>query len=99
MVQHLPRSKLAGRRVGEITDDPHSGIRRCHLAGEETEGPPEAGESLVSSDGARSALAEHRGRIVKTSGDALLVEFAIVVGAVRYGIEARPARAGLTVPA
>jgi TolB-like protein/class 3 adenylate cyclase len=32
-------------------------------------------------------IAEHRGRIVKTTGDGLLVEFASVVGAVRCGAE------------
>src|SRR5207249_1430062 len=32
-------------------------------------------------------IAEHRGRIVKTTGDGLLVEFASVVDAVRYAVE------------
>src|SRR5262245_35715571 len=30
---------------------------------------------------------EHRGRIVKTTGDGMLVEFASVVDAVRYAVE------------
>jgi TolB-like protein/class 3 adenylate cyclase len=40
-------------------------------------------------------IAEHHGRIVKTTGDGLLVEFASVVDAVRYAVEvqqAMPAR-------
>src|SRR5437870_3205207 len=32
-------------------------------------------------------IAEHRGRIVKTTGDGLLVEFASVVDAMRYAVE------------
>ena len=32
-------------------------------------------------------IAEHRGRIVKTTGDGLLVEFASVVDAVRSAVE------------
>ena len=32
-------------------------------------------------------IAEHRGRIVKTTGDGLLVEFASVVNAVRCAVE------------
>ncbi len=32
-------------------------------------------------------IAEHRGRVVKTTGDGLLVEFASVVDAVRYAVE------------
>jgi len=32
-------------------------------------------------------IAEHRGRIVKTTGDGLLAEFASVVDAVRYAVE------------
>jgi TolB-like protein len=39
-------------------------------------------------------LAEHRGRIVKTTGDGLLVEFASVVDAVRYAGEVQSAIAG-----
>jgi adenylate cyclase len=38
-------------------------------------------------------IAEHRGRIVKTSGDSLLVEFASVVDAVRCAVEVNEAMA------
>jgi class 3 adenylate cyclase/TolB-like protein/Tfp pilus assembly protein PilF len=38
-------------------------------------------------------IAEHRGRIVKTTGDGMLVEFASVVEAVRYAIEIQRAMA------
>src|SRR6516165_4599337 len=36
-------------------------------------------------------IAEHRGRIVKTTGDGLLAEFASVVDAVRYAVEVQRA--------
>jgi len=39
-------------------------------------------------------IAEHRGRIVKTTGDGLLVEFPSVVDAVRWAIEVQRAMAG-----
>jgi adenylate cyclase len=38
-------------------------------------------------------IAEHRGRIVKTTGDGLLVEFGSVVDAVRYAVEIQRAMA------
>src|SRR5215831_17544951 len=38
-------------------------------------------------------IAEHRGRIVKTTGDGMLVEFASVVDAVRYAVEVQRAMA------
>jgi adenylate cyclase len=38
-------------------------------------------------------IAEHRGRIVKTTGDGVLVEFASVVGAVRCAVEVQEAMA------
>src|SRR5437879_12442530 len=38
-------------------------------------------------------IAEHRGRIVKTTGDGLLVEFASVVDAVRCAVEVQQAMA------
>jgi class 3 adenylate cyclase len=41
----------------------------------------------LRSDLADPKIEEHRGRIVKTTGDGLLVEFASVVDAVRCGVE------------
>ena len=38
-------------------------------------------------------IAEHRGRIVKTTGDGLLVEFQSVIDAVRYAVELQRAMA------
>jgi adenylate cyclase len=38
-------------------------------------------------------IAEHRGRIVKTTGDGLLIEFASVVDALRCGVELQRALA------
>jgi TolB-like protein len=40
-------------------------------------------------------IAEHHGRIVKTTGDGMLVEFASVVDAVRCAVEVQQAMAGL----
>jgi class 3 adenylate cyclase len=43
-------------------------------------------------------IAEHRGRIVKTTGDGLLVEFASVVDALRCAAEVRTALAEVNAP-
>ena len=43
-------------------------------------------------------IAEHRGRIVKTTGDGLLVEFASVVDAVRCAVEIQREMAGRNAP-
>jgi adenylate cyclase len=40
-------------------------------------------------------IAEHRGRIVKNTGDGLLAEFGSVVDAVRYATEVQRGRQGL----
>jgi len=42
-------------------------------------------------------IAEHRGRVVKTSGDGILIEFASVVDAVRLAIEVQRALAAQNV--
>ena len=42
-------------------------------------------------------IAEHRGRIVKTTGDGLLVEFASVVDAVRCAVEVQETMAGRNI--
>src|SRR5215475_14037043 len=43
-------------------------------------------------------IAEHQGRIVKTTGDGLLVEFASVVGALRCAAELQTAMAESNAP-
>ena len=42
-------------------------------------------------------IAEHRGRLVKTTGDGLLVEFASVVDALRCAVEVQQAEERLAV--
>jgi adenylate cyclase len=43
-------------------------------------------------------IAEHRGRLVKTTGDGLLVEFASVVDALRCAVEVQREMAGRSTP-
>jgi hypothetical protein len=45
----------------------------------------------IPKDASRSENPEHRGRIVKTTGDGLLVEFSSVVDAVRRAVEVQEA--------
>src|SRR5262249_44830616 len=48
---------------------------------------------LLRRDVVDPKIAEHRGRIVKTTGDGLLVEFASIVDAVRCAVEVQHAMA------
>src|SRR5438477_2821636 len=72
------------RRLAAIVSADVAGYSR--LMGEDEEG------TLAALKGHRRELldpkiAEHRGRIVKTTGDGLLAEFASVVDAVRCAVE------------
>jgi adenylate cyclase len=74
------------RRLAAILAADVAGYSR--LMGVDEEG------TLAALKGHRSELidpkiAEHRGRIVKTTGDGALIEFASAVDAVRYGNPAR----------
>jgi adenylate cyclase len=53
-----------------------------------------AGLKAIKRELADPKIAEHRGRIVKTTGDELLVEFASVVDAVRCAVEVQQEMAG-----
>jgi class 3 adenylate cyclase len=62
------------------------------LMGTDEEGTLAAVKAIRRELGDRK-IAEHRGRIVKTTGDGLLVEFASVVNAVRCAVEVQRAMA------
>src|SRR5271155_2095560 len=77
-------SDRAERRLGAILAADIAGYSRLMGADEE--------DTLAALRATRRELgdpkiAEHRGRIVKTTGDGLLVEFASVVDAVRCAVE------------
>jgi len=79
------------RRLAAILAADVAGYSR--LMGEDEEG------TLASLKAIRRELAdpkikEHRGRIVKTTGDGLLLEFASVVDAVRCAVEVQPMTLG-----
>jgi class 3 adenylate cyclase len=76
--------RIVERRLAAILAADVAGYSR--LMGMDEEG------TLVQLKGHRQALVdpqieEHRGRIVKTTGDGMLVEFASVVDAVRCAVE------------
>ena len=74
----------AERRLAAILAADVAGYSR--LMGEDEEGTL-AALRAVRRELADPKIAEHRGRIVKTTGDGLLAEFASVVDAVRCAVE------------
>ena len=72
------------RRLAAILAVDVAGYSR--LMGEDEEGTL-AALRAVRRELSDPKIAEHRGRIVKTTGDGLLVEFASVVDAVRCAVE------------
>jgi TolB-like protein/class 3 adenylate cyclase len=72
------------RRLAAILAADVAGYSR--LMGEDEEGTL-AALKAIRRELADPKIKEHRGRIVKTTGDGLLLEFASVVDAVRYAVE------------
>ena len=79
-----PRRERVERRLAAILAVDVAGYSR--LMGEDEEGAL-AALRAVRRELADPKIAEHRGRIVKTTGDGLLAEFASVVDAVRCAVE------------
>jgi adenylate cyclase len=75
------------RRVAAILAADVAGYSR--LMGENEEGTLAALKAIRPELG-DPKIAEHRGRIAKTTGDGLLVEFPSVVNAVRCAVEVQP---------
>src|SRR5713226_6731847 len=80
--------KRVERRLAAIMAADVAGYSR--LMGEDEEGTLAALKAIRRELG-DPKIAEHRGRIVKTTGDGLLVEFASVVDAVRCAVEVQRA--------
>ena len=78
------------RRLAAILAADVAGYSR--LMGEDEEGTHERLKALRR-DLVDLKIAEHHGRIVKTTGDGMLVEFPSVVDAVRCAVEVQPAMA------
>src|SRR5271154_2484240 len=76
------------RRLAAILTADVAGYSR--LMGEDEEGTLAALKAIRCELG-DPKIAEHRGRVVKTTGDGLLAEFASVVDAVRYAVEVQRA--------
>jgi|SRR5215472_6632906 len=72
------------RRLAAVLAADVAGYSR--LMGEDEEGT-HAALTALRREVAEPKIAEHRGRVVKTAGDGLLVEFASVVDAVRCAVE------------
>src|ERR1700730_19476174 len=72
------------RRLAAILADDVAGYSR--LMGEDEEGM-HAALTALRREVSDPKIAEHRGRIVKTTGDGLLVEFASVVDPVRRAVD------------
>ena len=81
-------SQMSGQRIerklAAILAADVAGYSR--LMGEDEEGTL-AALKAIRRELAEPKIAEHRGRIVKTTGDGLLAEFASVVDAVRCAVE------------
>src|ERR1700682_1797528 len=78
-----PEGKRVDRRLAAILAADVSGYSR--LIGADEEGTLAALKAIRAELG-DPKIAEHRGRIVKTTGDGMLVEFASVVDAVRCAV-------------
>ena len=78
MDQHRPERRLAAILAADM-------VGYSRLTGRDEEGTL-ARLGAVRRDLIDPAIAEHRGRLVKTTGDGLLVEFASVVDAVRCAL-------------
>src|SRR6202045_5460662 len=76
------------RRLAAILAADAAGYSR--LMGEDEEGT-HAALTALRRELSDPRIAEHRGRIVKTTGDGLLVEFPSVVDAVRCAVELQQA--------
>src|SRR6266567_1253572 len=76
------RERVA-RRLAAILAADVAGYSR--LMGEDEEGT-HAGLTALRREVSDTNIAEHRGHIVKTTGDGLLVEFASIVDAVRCAV-------------
>jgi adenylate cyclase len=85
------REQRAERRLAAILAADVAGYSR--LMGADEEGTL-AALKAIRRDLSDPRIAEHRGRIVKTTGDGLLVEFASVVDAVRCAVEMQQGMAG-----
>ena len=72
------------RRLAAILAADIAGYSR--LMGEDEEGT-HAALTALRREVAEPKIAEHRGRVVKTAGDGLLVEFASVVDLVRCAVD------------
>src|SRR5216683_288986 len=83
----------AERRLAAILAADVAGYSR--LIGEDEEGTLAALKTLRA-ELIDPQIATHRGRLVKTTGDGLLVEFASVVDALRCANEVQQAMAGRT---
>ena len=83
-------SDRANRRLAAILAADVAGYSR--LMGEDEEGTL-AALKAIRRELSDPKVKEHRGRIVKTTGDGLLVEFASVVDAVRCAVEVQRAMA------
>jgi adenylate cyclase len=78
------RGERAERRLAAILAADIAGYSR--LMGADEEGTLAALKRIRAELG-DPKIAEHRGRIVKTTGDGMLVEFVSVVDAVRFAVE------------